>query len=67
MLIYRKKFSLGHVKFPLNSIGLNKKGIPMILFFSYDPKSKSPLTCTGKEKNVSLPSSKLYKDCNNLF
>ena len=63
LLIYKKKFPLGLVKIPLNSIGLNKKGVPLIIFFRYDPKSKSPIACSGDEKNVSSSSSPFFKEC----
>lgn len=63
LLIYKKKFPLGLVKIPLNSNGLNKKGVPLIIFFRYDPKSKSPIACSGDEKNVSSSSSPFFKEC----
>ena len=63
LYIFKKKFSLGVVKIPLNLIGLNKKGVPLVLFFGYDPKSKSPVACSGDEKNVSIANSEFFKEC----
>ena len=65
MLIYKKTFSIGLVELGLNSIGLNKKGVPMILFFDQDPSLEKPTICSGEEVNVSLSSanSKYFRKC----
>jgi hypothetical protein len=63
LLIYKKKFSMGSVKIHLNKIGLNSKGVPLILFFGFDSSSASMVSCSGDEKNVSLSSSNIFKDC----
>ena len=54
---------MGFLKIPLNKIGLNSKGIPIVLFFGFDVGSASPIACSGDEKNVSLSSSRYFKDC----
>ena len=61
--IYKKKYSMGSVKIPLNKIGLNSKGIPLILFFGFDSTSITPVACSGDENNVSLSSSRYFRDC----
>ena len=63
LYIYKKKYSMGSVKVPLNKIGLNVKGIPLVLFFGFDSTSISPVACSGDETNISLSSSSHFKDC----
>jgi len=61
--IYKRKFNKGFIKISLNSIGLNKYGIPLVLFFGFDGSQKSPLKCAGKLINISQSTSPYFKNC----
>jgi len=63
MNIFKKSFSAGKVKIPLASNGLNVKGVPLVLFFGFDPSVGGPITCGGKEINISNPSGEHFKEC----
>ncbi|MFM7850394.1 MAG: hypothetical protein ACKO96_00400, partial [Flammeovirgaceae bacterium] len=63
MNIFKKSFPAGKVKIPLASNGLNVKGVPLILFFGFDSSAGGPITCGGKEINISNPSGKYFKEC----
>lgn len=61
--IYKKKFNKGIIQVKLKSLGLNKHGIPLILFFGFDGSQKSPLKCAGKVINISQSTSPHFKSC----
>lgn len=63
MTIYKKKFNKGSIQIKLRQLGLNKFGIPLVLFFGFDGSQKSPLKCAGKLINISLSTSSYFKSC----
>jgi hypothetical protein len=63
LVLYRKKIDKGYVKIPFNKVGINTKGIPMIIFFTFDSKMKTQPICSGKETLLSLASGKFFQKC----
>ena len=63
MNIYKKSFPAGNVNIKLNFMGINAKGIPLIVFFGFDSGAAGPVSCGGKEVNVSNPNGNYYKEC----
>jgi len=64
LLIYQKKFAAGEVKIKFTKKdGVNKRGIPMVLFFGFDSKANAPVACGGKLLEVSNSSSKIFASC----
>jgi hypothetical protein len=63
LVLYRKRIDKGYVKINFNKIGINAKGIPMIVFFTFDSKMKKPPICSGKETLVSLKTGKYFQKC----
>ncbi len=61
--IFKKKFEAGKIVIPLNTKGINIKGIPIIIFFGFDSQLSSPISCGGNELWISNPTSKYYKGC----
>ena len=63
MNIFKKSFSAGRVQIPLGKNGLNVKGVPLVVFFGFDSSSGGPVTCGGKEINISNSSGEYFKKC----
>jgi len=63
LLIYKKKFAKGEVRIKLHKVGINQKGIPMIMFFGFDSKANAPIECGGKPIEVSNSTSKFFQSC----
>jgi hypothetical protein len=63
LLLFRKKIDKGYIKINFNKTGINTKGIPMIMFFTFDTRMKTPPICTGKEILVSLATGKYFNKC----
>lgn len=62
--IYKASYKIGNVNIELNNkIGINKSGIPFILFFGFDTKATAPLTCLGESIHISNPSGTSFKAC----
>jgi len=62
--IYKKKFNKGLIQIRLNkNLGLNKYGIPLLVFFGPDGSQKAPLKCAGKLINISQSTSPYFKSC----
>ncbi len=62
--IYKKSFSAGKVIVKLDSKqGLNKYGIPMLVFLGFDPRSNVPILCSGKEINLTNSNSPFFNYC----
>ena len=61
--IYKKKYNKGAIQIRLKKLGLNDKGIPLVLFFGFDGSQKSPLKCAGKVINISQSTSPYFKSC----
>ena len=63
MNIFKKSFPSGKVKIPLGVNGLNVKGVPLIIFFGFDPSAGGPVTCGGNEINISKSTGENFKEC----
>ncbi len=61
--IYKNSYGMGDVTVKLNKTGINKQGIPMIVFFGFDSKAIAPLSCLGKSTVISNPSGDTFKSC----
>jgi hypothetical protein len=64
MNIYKKAYPAGRVKIHLNFMGINVKGIPLIVFFGFDVGASGPVSCGGSEINVSNSNGDFFKECN---
>ena len=61
--IYKKAYPAGKVNIKLNYMGINAKGIPMIIFFGFDSSSAGPVSCGGEEVNLSDINGNYFKEC----
>jgi len=61
--IYKKKLNKGFIQIKLKKLGLNKNGIPLLVFFGFDGSQKSPLKCAGQLINISQSTSPYFKNC----
>jgi len=56
LLIYKKSYDKGIVNIPLKKVGINTKGIPMIMFFGFDSKLHKKQECSGKRIQITTDS-----------
>ena len=63
MNIFKKAYPAGKINIKLNQMGINSKGIPMILFFGFDSGASGPVSCGGEELNVSNSNGDYFQDC----
>lgn len=64
MKIYKKAFSIGKVEIPLETRkGINKYGIPFLLFLGFDVRANKQILCSGKEINVTNSYSPFFSGC----
>jgi hypothetical protein len=61
--IYKHRYGMGEATIKLNKYGINKSGVPFILFFGFDSKANAPLSCLGKTMLLSVSSSNTFKKC----
>ena len=67
LLIYKKKYAKGEVKIKLHKMGINTKGIPLVMFYGFDSKANAPIECGGKLLHVSNSTSKFFQSCKNII
>jgi hypothetical protein len=64
MKIYKKAFSIGKVEINLeNNKGINKYGIPFLLFLGFDVRANKQILCSGKEINATNSYSHFFSGC----
>lgn len=61
--IFKKNYLEGKITIPLKQNGFNIKGVPLIMWFGFDPDSGGPVTCGGNEYNLSIVSGPYYAGC----
>jgi len=64
MQIYKKSYPAGRVEIYLNNKqGINKYGIPMLVFLGFDQRGSIPILCFGKEINLTNSYSPYFDSC----
>lgn len=61
--IYKFAYGDGKINIPLKSNGFNAKGTPMLMWFMYNQNAGGPVTCGGREINISNSNGPYYKSC----
>jgi len=61
--IYKSAYGEGKIDIPLKSNGFNAKGVPMLMWFMYNQNAGGPVTCGGREINISNSNGNFFKSC----
>ena len=61
--IFKKTYPEGKITIPFKQNGYNIKGVPLVMWFGYDTNSGGPVTCGGKELNISNTNGPYYHSC----
>lgn len=61
--IFKKNFPEGYIEIPFKSNGYNIKGVPLVMWFGSDPDAGGPVTCGGKEVNISNSNGPHFLSC----